>query len=93
MGSITQLDPIHRGELPVAEIRLSNNELAEINQVVDFSLVTRTTLLGLIAAREGARQSGLDSSEKQFQTGLVSATTIAGMGKTVKKGVKSALDS
>jgi hypothetical protein len=67
--------------------------LAEINQVVDFSLVTRTTLLGLIVAREAARQSGLDSSEKQFQTDLGSATTVAGMDKTVKKELKFTLDS
>jgi hypothetical protein len=73
-GSITPLDPIHRRGLPVAEIRLANDELAEIIQVVDSSLVRRTTLSGLIAAREAARQSGLDSSEKQFQTGLLVAS-------------------
>lgn len=82
LGPITHLDTIFKGELPVAEVRLSNQELADRCGATDGQLVTRTTLLGLIAAREAAKQAGLDPSEKQFRTGLVSATTCGGMDKT-----------
>jgi len=50
VGPITQLDTIHKAELPVAEVRLSNKELAEMTGVAEYELTTRTTLLGLIAA-------------------------------------------
>jgi 3-oxoacyl-(acyl-carrier-protein) synthase len=82
VGPILYLDTIFKGELPVAEARLSNRNLGELCGVADLHLFTRTTLLGLIAAREAARQAGLDPSEKTFRTGLVSATTCGGMDKT-----------
>ena len=82
VGPIIHLDTIFKGELPVAEVKLSNRGLAEICGVAEAELVTRTTLLGLIAAREAVRQAGLDPSEKPFQTGIVSATTCGGMDKT-----------
>ena len=58
VGPITLLDTIHKGELPAAEVKLSNAELAEIAGVAEYPLTTRTTLLGLIAAREAARRAG-----------------------------------
>jgi 3-oxoacyl-(acyl-carrier-protein) synthase len=63
-------------------VRLSNQELAEIAGVAEYQLTTRTTLLGLIAAREAARHAALDASAKEFRTGIVSATTVGGMDKT-----------
>lgn len=82
IGPITHLDTIHKAELPVAEVRLSNKELAEMTGVAEYQLTTRTTLLGVIAAREAAGHAGLDPSDKQFLTGIVSATTVGGMDQT-----------
>jgi 3-oxoacyl-[acyl-carrier-protein] synthase-1 len=50
--------------------------------VAEYELIPRTTLLGLIAAREATRQAGLDPSQGPFRTGIVSATTVGGMDKT-----------
>jgi 3-oxoacyl-(acyl-carrier-protein) synthase len=82
IGPITHLDTIHKAELPVGGVRLSNKELAEMIGVAEYQLTTRTTLLGLIAAREAARHAGLDPSDKQLLTGIVSATTVGGMDQT-----------
>ena len=82
VGPITQLDTIHKHEIPAAEIRLSNKALAEIAGISDFNFTTRTSLLGIIAAKEAARHAGLNPSDKRFRTGIVSATTVGGMDKT-----------
>jgi 3-oxoacyl-(acyl-carrier-protein) synthase len=82
VGPIIYLDTIFKGELPVGEVRFSNRELAEMCQAAEALLVSRTTLLGLIAAREAVQQAGLDPSERPLRTGLVSATTCGGMDKT-----------
>jgi 3-oxoacyl-(acyl-carrier-protein) synthase len=82
VGPITQLETIYKDEIPAAEVRLSNKALAEIAGVADHIFTTRTTLLGIIAAKEAARHAGLDASDKNFRTGIVSATTVGGMDKT-----------
>jgi len=85
IGPITILDTIHRNDLPSAEIKLSNDELAQLSGLEDAGNHTRTTLLALIAARE-AFSSGIESYgiSEQSDTALVSSTTVGGMGKTEK---------
>jgi 3-oxoacyl-(acyl-carrier-protein) synthase len=77
IGPITLFDSVHKGVLPVGEVKLSNEELATRAN----SNLTRTALLGIIAAQEAVKNSGL-SSLKAFRTGLISATTVGGMDKT-----------
>ena len=82
VGPITILDTIHKEDLPAGEIRLTNEQLAGMAGVTDLTLVTRTTLLGLIAAREAFQHAGLDSKDRGYRTGVVSASTVGGMDKT-----------
>jgi 3-oxoacyl-(acyl-carrier-protein) synthase len=82
IGPITHLDTIHKAELPVGEVRFSNQELAGMAGVGEHQLTTRTSLLSLIAAREAAGHAGLDPSDKQLLTGIVSGTTVGGMDQT-----------
>ncbi|ELR71308.1 3-oxoacyl-[acyl-carrier-protein] synthase, KASII [Fulvivirga imtechensis AK7] len=64
--------------LPVGEVKASNESLAEMAGVSDKKPVSRTVLLGLIAAREAVEKAGLD--EGQLRTsGLISGTTVGGM--------------
>jgi 3-oxoacyl-(acyl-carrier-protein) synthase len=42
---------------------------------------TRTALLGLIAAQEAVKSAGI-SNMKEFRTGIISATSVGGMGMT-----------
>ncbi|MCD4682944.1 MAG: beta-ketoacyl-[acyl-carrier-protein] synthase family protein, partial [Bacteroidales bacterium] len=86
IGPITNLNTIHKGTIPVAEIKLSDEELAELAGFTDKDYLTRTSLLGFIAAKEAFNSAGLEieSTYQGVKTGIVSATTVGGMDKTEK---------
>src|SRR5687767_872070 len=50
IGPITSLETIHKGRLPVAEVKQSNAELARLTGLPEH--MSRTALLSLIAAKE-----------------------------------------
>jgi 3-oxoacyl-(acyl-carrier-protein) synthase len=75
---ITMLDTIHKGVLPVGEVKLSNNELAAKTKT---RLVTRTALLGIHAAQEAMKNASLKNPSR-YRIGLISATTVGGMDLT-----------
>jgi len=57
ISDITYLDTVHRGQLPAAEVKLSNEELASRAGV--SPRISRTALLSLLAAREALNHAGL----------------------------------
>ncbi len=77
IGPITLFDSVHKGVLPVGEVKHSNESLSDYLKVKSL---TRTALLGIHAAREAVQKSGLDL--KRWRTGLISATTVGGMDLT-----------
>jgi len=79
MGDIAYLDTLHRHKMPVAEVKLSNKELAAMTGV--SSEISRTTLLSLIAAREALSDAAI-ADLSSFRTGFVSANTVGGMDKS-----------
>jgi len=79
IGPITSLDTIHKNSLPVAEVKLTNQELSEITGLP--ATVSRTALLGMKAAKEAWDDAGL-SHLPALRTGLVSANSVGGMDKT-----------
>jgi 3-oxoacyl-[acyl-carrier-protein] synthase-1 len=91
MGQMTRLESVHRGEIPVAEVKLSNEELvsmAGLASVVSIGsrgsselVVSRTALLSLVAAREALVDAGL-VERTSLRTGLISANTVGGMDKS-----------
>lgn len=78
IGHITHFDSVHKNVLPVGEVKLPNEALCDI--LWQGAHVTRTALLGIHAAREAVKSSGVDV--KRWRTGLISATTVGGMDKT-----------
>lgn len=78
ISQLTLFDSIHKGILPVGQVKLSNSELAEALSLPPD--LTRTALLGIHAARESVKNSGIDINK--WRTGLISATTVGGMDKT-----------
>jgi len=83
IGPITNLNTIHKGNIPVGEIKLSDEELVEFAGFSPSDYLTRTGSLGIIAAKEAFTSAGLDSkSSKGIRTGIVSSTTVGGMDKT-----------
>lgn len=65
-------------ELLVGEVKLGNDELAE-RTGVDRSPISRTSLLGLMAAREAW---GQNKQDRELRTGIISATSVGGMDLT-----------
>lgn len=68
-------------DLPVGEVKLTNDELAYRAGVPRD--LTRTALLGIHAAREAYLGSGIKNFSF-WRVGLISGTTVGGMDKTEK---------
>lgn len=79
MGDITLMDTIYKGVLPVAEVKLSNAQLAEKTGLPDN--ISRTTLLSMVAAQEALNDAGIPKL-KDLRTGFVSANSVGGMDKS-----------
>ncbi|MEI6456976.1 MAG: beta-ketoacyl-[acyl-carrier-protein] synthase family protein [bacterium] len=78
IGEITLFPTVHKGKLPLAEVRLSSAALLGYTGLSGKSVVTRTALLGMIAASEAMISSGYKSGDSS-RTALLSATTVGGM--------------
>lgn len=82
IGAITQIDTIHKTNLPVAEVKYSNRELLSLLNIANKKCnYTRTSLLGMYAAKQ-ALESAEIHSVKEKKTGLVSANSVGGMDKS-----------
>lgn len=76
MAGITMLDTIHKDRLPVAEVKLSNEELRALTGLTEHN--SRTPLLSLAAAREALEDAAIPNVS-ELRTGMVSANTVGGM--------------
>ncbi|MEZ7874524.1 MAG: beta-ketoacyl-[acyl-carrier-protein] synthase family protein [Bacteroidales bacterium] len=72
---LTLFETMH--EVVAGEVALSNTELREMLKLSAGKEYSRTTLLGLAAAKEALEDSGLNPSEHRI--GLISATSVGGM--------------
>jgi 3-oxoacyl-(acyl-carrier-protein) synthase len=79
MGDITMLNTIHKGKLPVAEVKLSNEELSEMTGLPLGT--SRTALLSLVAAKEALADAAFPNFDL-LRTGFVSANSVGGMDKS-----------
>lgn len=79
MGDLTHFPSIHQGVLPVAEVKLSNEQLAaKTGMSVDAS---RTAMLSFVAAHEALQDANITAPDK-LRTGFVSANSVGGMDKS-----------
>jgi 3-oxoacyl-[acyl-carrier-protein] synthase I len=79
MGQMHYLHSAHCNRLPVAEVKLSNEELAQVAGLPQTK--SRTALLSLVAAKEALAAAGIENI-KDLRTGFISATSVGGMDKT-----------
>ncbi|WP_462264936.1 beta-ketoacyl-[acyl-carrier-protein] synthase family protein [Mucilaginibacter sp.] len=79
MADIRYLETAHKNVIPVAEVKLSNEELAV--QTGAPANLTRTALLSLKAAQEALADAGI-ANRGELRTGFISANTVGGMDKT-----------
>lgn len=75
------LDSVHRQRLPLAEVKLNNDELAQLAGLPRIK--SRTALLSLVAAREALLNAGIENINN-LRTGFISANSVGGMDKTEK---------
>ena len=81
IGPFRHLRTRHRDSVPIGEIDRSDAQLIEMCGLPPDFKTTRTALLGLLAAKEAASQAGL-SNKDGWRTGIISATSVGGMGIT-----------
>ena len=78
---ISLLETIYKEELPVAEVNANPGELKEMAEVGGKRHFSRTSLLGLVAAKQALSQSH-SADLKDYRNGLISATTVGGMDRS-----------
>ncbi len=79
MAEISKLNTIHQGELPVAEVKLSNEELIAFTGLPVNS--SRTSLLSSVAAKQALDDAAIPDLDT-FRVGFVSANTVGGMDQS-----------
>lgn len=83
IGSISMLETRYKDEIPAAEVHATSNILKEIAEVNRLSAISRTALLGIIAAKQALSDANINDMN-EFRTGLISATTVGGMDRSEK---------
>lgn len=79
MGEIHYMETIYRNQIPVAEVKLNNEELSVLSGLAPG--ISRTALLSSIAAKEALADAGIKNISS-LRTGFISATTVGGIDKT-----------
>lgn len=80
IGKINHLTTRYKDEFVAGEIKLSNEELATLVNNFNPDL-NRNSYIAMLAAKEAVVNSGIDPKDG-MRTGVISSTTVAGMGKT-----------
>lgn len=83
ISDIELFETRHAGNIKTGEIKLSNEELIQKLQLSEDNHVTRTSLLGMVAAQEAVESAGI-SDINEYRTGLISSTSVGGMDITEK---------
>ena len=83
ISDIQLFETRHKGNIKTGEIKLSNEELVHKLQLNENNNATRTTLLGMVAAKEAVESAGI-SDINEYKTGLISSTSVSGMDITEK---------
>jgi len=80
-SDITRFETIHKGVIPVAEVKMTTEALLEATGHSGARNFTRTSLLGMKAAKEAVESAGITEISRH-RTGLISATTVGGMDRS-----------
>lgn len=83
ISDIEMFETRYAGSIKTGEIKLSNEELVQKLQLAEDNNITRTALLGMVAAKEAVESAGI-SDINQYKTGLISSTSVGGMDITEK---------
>lgn len=73
------LDSVHGKTLPVAEVKLSNEMLAQ--RLGLPAVISRTAMLSMVAAKEALENAAIPDIDA-LRTGFISANTVGGMDRS-----------
>ena len=90
MGKMVYLDSVHGKTLPVAEVKLSNEDLTQL--LVLPAIISRTAMLGMMAAKEAVDNAAIPGFAS-LRTGFISANTVGGMDRTENFFIEFLLDN
>ena len=79
IGEMRYLSSVHK-ELPVGEVKLSDNQLKDILGLPHEQIISRTTLLGAVALKQAVRDAAITTDGKRIV--IVNGTTVGGMDVT-----------
>ena len=79
IGQMRYLDSVHR-DIPVGEVPCSNAELKQMAGIDASEAMPRTSLIGLLAAREAIAMSAIPLSPSEMA--FINGTTVGGMDLT-----------
>lgn len=79
VGPMRYLQSEHK-ELPVGEVKLSDDEMKQMLGIASETIVSRTTLMGAISLRQAVEDSKLNLEGKRVV--VISGTTVGGMDIT-----------
>ena len=80
IGPIRHIHTKH-SDLPSGEVEYSDDQLKELIDYQDKSIITRTSLLGRVALKEALENAHLDGSEG-LRIAFISGNTVGGMEKS-----------
>ena len=83
IGTMKYLTSEHK-ELPVGEVDLSNDEMQAMLGIKSSELVSRTTMMGMMAVRQALNDADIKQRKDNKRIVLVSGTTVGGMDITEK---------
>ena len=81
ISDITLFDTAHN--VPVAEVKLTNNELVDLLDLPKDKVFSRTILLGMMAVQEAISDACVDTNDN-LRIGLISSTSAGGMALSEK---------
>ena len=79
IGNMQNLNSFYKEKFPVAEVKLSNDELAQLTGLP--ANISRTALLSMVAAKQALDNAGIKNINA-LRTGFISANSVGGMDKT-----------
>ena len=88
IGEMRYLESVHH-ELPVGEVKLTNDEMKTIMDIPEEKEVSRTTLMGMIAVRQAIQDARINGNanrnvNRNERITFINGTTVGGMDVTEK---------
>lgn len=82
--TIENIDTVHAAVMKVGEIKRTNQQLVDELGLSADNNFSRTAMIGALAAKQAVKNAGI-TSINEYKTGLISATSVAGMDMTEKQ--------